>query len=55
VSVGKEKRIQMRLLLQRLGKSKSVGLDSIGVSAVLIVFVTEYMGTFIGVHEMWPT
>jgi hypothetical protein len=50
VSVGKEKRMQMRLLLQRVGKSNSVVLDSIGVPAGLVVFVT-----FSGVREMWPT
>jgi len=55
LSVGKEKRIQMRLLLQRLGKSNSDMFGSIGVPAGLFVFVTEYMETFGGVHEMWPT
>lgn len=55
LSVGKEKRMQMRLLLQRFGKSNSVVLDLIGVPAGLIVFITEYMETFSGVHEMWPT
>lgn len=55
VSVGKEKRMQIRLLLQRLGKSNPVMLDSIGVPASLAVFITEYMETFSGVHEMWPT
>ena len=43
MSVGKEKRMQMRLLLQCLGKWNSVGPDSIGVSADLVVFVTEYI------------
>jgi hypothetical protein len=54
VSVGKEKRMQMCQLLQCLGKSNSVVLDSIGVPAGLVVFITEYMETFSGVHEMWP-
>jgi hypothetical protein len=48
VSVGKEKRIQMRLLLQRLCKSNSDVLDSIGVPAGLVVFIIEYMETFAG-------
>jgi hypothetical protein len=55
VSVGEEKRMQIRLLLQRLGKSNPVVLYSIGVPAVLVVLITEYMETFSGVHEMWPT
>ena len=51
VSIGTEKRMQTRQLLQRLGKSNSVVLDSIGVAAGLIVFITQYMETFSGVHS----
>jgi len=43
--------MQTRQLLQRLGKSYSVVLDSIGVPASLVVFITQCMEPFRGVHS----